>query len=102
MTYDDLVALLARQTGLHSAVVKRVLVRLPEALLELPIGDTVRTPLGVFRMSRRKPRPILLPDGETTAEVAEQVVVKLKPGSKMHLVGAEETQARPTVPKKTG
>lgn len=83
MTYDDLVADMARRSGLHSEVVKRVLVHLPEALQDLEIGDAVRTPLGVFRKVRRDPRTVMLPDGKTSAEVSELTVVKLKPGAKM-------------------
>lgn len=83
MTYDDLVADLARRSGLHSDVVKRVLIRLPEVLQDLPLGDAVRTPLGVFRKHRRESRTVVLPDGVTPATVAEQTVVRLKPGAKL-------------------
>lgn len=87
MSYDELVTLLARRTGLHSDVVKRVLVYLPEVLQELPPGDDVRTPLGVFRKSQRKARDILLPDGVTRAKVAGQTLIRLRPGSKMKSEG---------------
>jgi len=83
MTYDDLVTRIAHQTGLHSDVVKKVLYRLPDALLELPVGDDVRTPLGVFRMTKRHERPITLPDGETQAVVAQRTAVKLKAGARL-------------------
>lgn len=89
MTYKELVVRLARQTGLHSDVVKRVLVRLPEVLMDLPDGDEVRTPLGVFRMTRRKSRPIKCPDGTTQAIVPEVVVVKLKPGVNLRSEGPD-------------
>lgn len=83
MTYDDLVARLAHQTGLHSDLVKKVLVHLPDALMELTVGGSVRTPLGVFRRTRRKTRQVVLPDGKTSAMISEMSVVKLKPGSRL-------------------
>ena len=83
MTYDDLVADLARWSGLHSDVVKRVLIWLPDVLQDLQVGDSVRTPLGVFRKTRREPRTVILPDGITPAQVTELMTVKLKPGSKL-------------------
>lgn len=83
MTYDALVTRLAHQTGLHSDVVKKVLFHLPDVLRELTLGGAVRTPLGVFRMTQRKARPITLPDGATLAVVTERTVVKLKSGARL-------------------
>lgn len=85
MTYDELVTRLAHRTGLHSEVVKKVLVYLPDVLRDLPMGDNVRTPLGVFRMTKRKTRPITLPDGTTQALVQGMTVVKLRPGSRLQV-----------------
>lgn len=83
MTYDDLVTRLARLSGLHSDVVKKVLIYLPDVLRQLPLDDDVRTPLGVFRKIKRKSRRITLPDGTTQSVVTEQTQVKLRPGSKL-------------------
>lgn len=83
MTYDELVTRLAHQTGLRSDAVKKVLYRLPDVLRELAVGDDVRTPLGVFRMTERHERPITLPDGETQAVVSRRAAVKLKAGSRL-------------------
>lgn len=83
MTYDKLVTRLVQLTGLHSDVVKKVLVYLPDALMTLPDGGNVRTPLGVFRMVERKPRMVRLPDGATEAEVSRKRIVKLRPGSRL-------------------
>lgn len=85
MTYDELVIRLAHQTNLHSDLVRKVLYRLPDVLMELPVGDDVRTPLGVFRMAERKERPIILPDGETPAVVSRRVTVKLRAGARLQV-----------------
>ncbi len=87
MTYDELVTRLAHQTGLHSDVVKKVLYRFPDVLRELPVGEDVRTPLGVFRMNERRERPITLPDGTTKAVVAKRAAVKLKAGARLKAEG---------------
>lgn len=87
MTYDELVTRLAHRTGLHSDVVKKVFAYLPEALMELPVGEDVRTPLGVFRKTQRNGRVITLPDGATTAEVAPKAIVRLRPGAKLKSEG---------------
>lgn len=83
MTYDSLVAEIASQTGCTRAKVREVLFYLTEVLLTMPVGDTVRTPLGVFRMMEYRKRGITLPDGDTRAKVPARNVVKLKPGLRM-------------------
>ena len=82
MTYDDLIIVLTRETGLHSEVVKNVLAHLPEALMTLSLTDTVRTPLGVFRAGHRKARNIQLPNG-TISTVIPRKVVKLTSGTRL-------------------
>jgi nucleoid DNA-binding protein len=79
MLYKHLVADIAAQTGLKPVVVKAVLSAAPDALMKLEEGEHVRTPLGSFRMTRRRPRTIKLPDGPV-ADIHEQQVVRLKPG----------------------
>lgn len=88
MTYKELVTRLARQTGLHSSVIRKVLIRLPDVLLDLQPGDAVRTPLGAFHMFKRDSRPNMLPDG-TPARISEMLIVKLKPGARLR-VGEDE------------
>ena len=85
MTYDQLIADVARRTGLHTEVVRRVLFHLPDTLLQLDVGEVVRTPLGVFRMTQTKEREILLPNQESTANVPSKVTVKLRSGSRLKL-----------------
>jgi len=85
MSYDDLIADVGKRTGLHTEVVRKVLFHLPDALLQLETGDTVRTPLGVFRMTESNARKITLPDGENTATVPAKTIVKLKSGSRLKI-----------------
>lgn len=79
MLYKQLIADIAAQTGLKPLIVKTVLSATPDALMKLEEGEHVRTPLGSFRMTRRQPRTIKLPDGPV-ADIGEQQVVRLKPG----------------------
>lgn len=87
MNYDDLIADLAQRTGLHTEIIRKVLFHLPDSLLQMDVGDAVRTPLGVFRMNESKPRPILLPDQQTKAVVPGKTTVKLRSGSRLKLEG---------------
>lgn len=82
MTYDDFVADMAKRTGLQGEDVRKVLFHLPDALLQMPTGESVRTPLGVFRKDRTKARPIRLPDGEA-AVVPNKVAVRLRSGTRL-------------------
>jgi nucleoid DNA-binding protein len=81
--YDRLAGAIAADTGHPPEVVKSILQAAPKALLELEEGDWVKTPLGVFRMTRRKPRAVRIPGTDQTAEVEEKLVVKLKPGKRL-------------------
>lgn len=82
MTYKALIADISKRTGLKPKIVKKVLSATPEALLEMEEGDHVRTPLGVFRMTRREKRNVKLPDGPV-AEIDPMLVVRLKPGNRI-------------------
>ena len=85
MTYDQLIADVAERTGLHTEVVRRVLFHLPDSLIQMDVGDVVRTPLGVFRMTQTEQRKILLPDQESIANVPSKTTVKLRSGSRLKL-----------------
>jgi len=85
MTYDELLAEVAKDSGLNSEVVRRTLFHLPDVLLRLDVGETVRTPMGVFRMTQTKARTVVLPDGKTPAPVAAKTIVKLRPGSRLQI-----------------
>lgn len=90
MKYQALVTHLSEQTGHARPVIKTILDALPEALLRLDEGDHVRTPLGVFRMSKRNSRDIKLPDGGGLAQVNERLVVRLKPGFRLQQDPSDE------------
>lgn len=83
MSYEELVNRIAHVSGRAPLEVRQVLSALPEVLVSMEEGDQVRTPMGVFRQYLRKGRVVNLPGSTTPAEVAETLVVKLKPGSRL-------------------
>ena len=83
MTYDDLVDAIASRSGQSTESVREVLTHLPDVLVQLDIGEDVRTPLGVFRKVQTRRRSIMLPDGETKATVPGRVTIKLRPGVRL-------------------
>ena len=83
MSYDELVDDIAKRAGLSSDIVKKVLFHLPDALLQLGLGNKVRTPLGIFRMVKHQGRKVMLPDQSREAVVPDKVMVKLRPGSRI-------------------
>lgn len=94
MTYDVLVSKIARLSGLHTDVIKRVLYYMPNALMTLQQNAMVQTPLGTFRMYPRKARSILLPDGETKSVVPGMKVIRFKASSRLIQLDAPD-QASP-------
>jgi len=83
MRYEELVGRIAEQTGQDPETVKAVLFTLPDALLDLEEGGHVRTPMGVFRRIRRKPRTVKIPATQQDALVPEELIVRLKPGNRL-------------------
>jgi len=83
MNYDKLITDIAARSGLHSEAVRRVLHHLPDSLLQLKMGESVRTPFGAFRMTQSKGRTISLPIGNEKAVVPAKRVVKLRPGARL-------------------
>ena len=81
MTYPDLVTRVSELSEQPPEVVRRILDALPGALVALPEGERVRTPLGSFEATRRTERLVRPPHGGPPARVAAQVVVKLRPGT---------------------
>jgi len=64
-------------------LVREVLQAIPSAFQDLEEGDRVKTPMGVFRMTRRKSRLVRIPNSEEYAEVPSALVVKLRPGKQL-------------------
>lgn len=56
MDYDELLAALAKRTGLAPEGVQQTLEGLVEILGGLDIGQKIETPLGIFEMKLRQPK----------------------------------------------
>lgn len=83
MQYDAMVKKAALVANLDPKTVRTVLLALPEVLVTLEEGEKVRTPLGVFRMMKRKGREVTIPTSDERVEIDPEYVIKLKPGSKL-------------------
>jgi nucleoid DNA-binding protein len=83
MQYDHLIARIAKLSGYPESIVRDILWALPDALLHLPEGETVRTPLGRFRMVRKAGRAIKLPGSEKKAQMVERLQVRLEPNKRL-------------------
>ena len=83
MTYSELAKRIAHQTGLTEEAVKDVLFALPDALIYFEEGKSCRTPLGMFRMTRRKGRRVNLPGTDEMATIEPILTVKLRPGPRL-------------------
>jgi nucleoid DNA-binding protein len=85
MKYPELILDLCNKTGIPRKHIRLVLDALPEALLELRVGEKVQTPFGTFIARHRKKRAIKLPDGVGMGEVPEQVSIQLKISNRMRV-----------------
>lgn len=83
MKYSDLVKKVAKAAGCKHTVAREVLFVLPDVLLDMEEGDSVRTQLGVIRMARRKARTVKVPGTDRTAQVTEHLEVRLRPGVRL-------------------
>lgn len=77
MRYDRLVQKVAETTGFAPQCIKDVLNALPQALMDLQPGTSVRTPLGVFKGIYKGERWKKLPDGKEV-RIKPDFSVKLK------------------------
>jgi nucleoid DNA-binding protein len=87
MKYDDLVKKVALAAGCSPETARDVMFALPDALLTMEEGDSVRTQLGVLRMARRKGRTVKVPGTDKTAEVLEHLEVRMRPGVRLKKKG---------------
>jgi nucleoid DNA-binding protein len=83
MKYPDFLAQVAEKTGHPVDVVKEILFTLPVVLIDLEDKETVRTPLGSFRMARRTARQVKAPKTGKLVDVIGGTVVKLRPGKRL-------------------
>ncbi len=90
MTYKELLTDMGARTGLHTEMIHKVLYHLPDSLLLLEIGETVKTTLGWFHMTESKGRVVILPDGKSTSNLLPKVVVRLKPGPRLKVLLEED------------
>ena len=83
MEYQQLLLRLAEQTETPVESVRKILETFPEILMEGAVGETTRTPLGVFTLKERKPgKTVQTPTGQWGA--AQPIVrCKLKSGKKL-------------------
>jgi nucleoid DNA-binding protein len=82
MYYGTLVARIASLTGLSDADVRKVLSALPDVVMECQEGEQVRTPLGAFKVVRRKLKRVRSPGG-TWAHAPERLQARIRPGKKL-------------------
>ena len=64
--------------------VREVLDALSVGFIEMTEGDMVKAPFGVFTMTRQRGREVALPVSGETAWVNEKLIVKLRPGKRLH------------------
>ena len=83
MKYKELVRRVSETTGYPAEVVRNVLFAVPDVLVTLEEEEKARTPLGVFRMTKRKARTVTPPKGGAPVEIPAEFVVKMKAGGRM-------------------
>ena len=83
MHYNELVKRLSALSGVSCEDTRKVLFSLPDVLVRMQVGENLRTPLGVFRMTHRKPRLVAPPGRDQAFPVIEGLVVKLRSGLRL-------------------
>lgn len=83
MTYHELITHIHKMTGIHKYIVRDVIDNMPGVLRdELKIGETCRTPLGVFTKKHYREKIINNPKGVPSV-ISERVVARLKEGTRL-------------------
>lgn len=82
MKYADFVKRLSEETHLDKDVVRVLLDKLPDVLMEMSVGEKVRTPLGTFFCEERPPKKVQLPSGEWS-QAKKLRRVRIRPSSRM-------------------
>lgn len=85
MKYKDLIERVSEVTGHPEAVVREILLALPPILACMKVGDSVRTPFGVFRALIRKERRVRLPNTDQFTSVRPNYMVALKSGTRLQI-----------------
>ena len=85
MKYADFVKRMSEETHLDKDVVRMVLDKMPNVLMEMEIGEKVRTPMGTFFCEERPPKKVQLPNG-VWSQAKKLQRVRIKPNSRMQKV----------------
>jgi len=83
MKYEKLVTKIATLTEESEEAVRKILFSIPDALIGMSEKDMVRTPMGVFRMTKRSSRTVKPPKGAEPVVIPEEMVVKLRAGNRL-------------------
>jgi nucleoid DNA-binding protein len=97
MYYGTLVARISSLTGCSDVDIRKVLSALPEAVMECSEGEQVRTPLGTFKIVRRRFKRVRSPTGEWTS-APERVQARIRPGRRLQR-GASNERPRTSPPE---
>lgn len=82
MKYADFIKRMSEETHLDKDVVRAVLDKMPNVLMEMEIGEKVRTPLGTFFCEERPPKKVQLPNGKWS-QAKKLQRVRIRPNSRM-------------------
>ena len=85
MLYRKLVERITAVTRVSEDSVRRVLQALPDVIMECVEDEHVKTPLGVFRVVRRKRKRVKDPQGRWTFS-PERLEARVRPGKRMQKV----------------
>jgi len=83
MKYEKLVTRLAEISNQPVEAVRNILFAIPDVLVAMNEKDMVRTPMGVFRMTKRSSRMVKPPLGGDPVTIPEELVVKLRAGNRL-------------------
>ena len=84
MKYAELVQRLVEETNYDKVVIKEILDSIPEILMEMEIGQKVRTPMGTFFCEERPPKKVQLPNGKWS-QAKKLKRVRIRPSSRMQI-----------------
>lgn len=79
MHYKTFVRKVAKTAGTNQANVRKVLAALPPVLMSCEENERIFTPLGAFKLVRRRRKRVLSPSGHWSF-APERLQVQLKPG----------------------
>jgi len=89
MLYAKLVVRIAEVTGVPEEEVRRVLSAFPDVIMEGEEGEQTKTPLGTFRLVRRKRKRVKDPQGRWTCS-KERLDARIRPGKRLQRGPDEE------------